>query len=250
MSEQRERLHSIVDDLRGADIFAAEAMQGYLAETRDSREEKVAILADDFSAIDLVSQLFAATVLKELLKTRIATGIAEQEEQPEVGAVGWVYNRILSNPHFYQYAPGVYWAYGNYHNAVRSTGEFSSYFDFQLARETLCFPENKEMYGVNPERKVTDFLLSWWAARNPESKAAKLVSEKVHKSGRVSISHQSQWVLFHESVLDEYIRVECRYGQQTRTAIDPIITLAATDDIDFALSQMSRHAVRRFDKNN
>lgn len=130
-------------------------------------------------------------------------------------------------------------------DALLNTQEFFDYRNFQEMARSLEF---KGFYG----EKVATFLYEWAAAQQPYSFAAEYIAKHATRTGKLTFTpkvydrnfFRVHEILFHRSLLEEYVETECFEGEQHRAVINPIVTLLATDNWEFAVSQLS-NAQRR-----
>lgn len=215
-----------IHDLTPAEIGCISSLLEWFETTREERLIKVQRIMDLLTESDILDKLVAEVLIRHRL------GLKYSEPSSWFDSIG--------APRIVKRAPGVYMS-RYVHEAVMQTGEFVDLADFKLAASGLTFNEKRGL-------EACDFLYKWSAARNPNSDADDDVKRYGNKSGMrhgFTDSFPTGNVLFHRSVLDEYIQAECSPGDQTRTIINPIITLVGTDDWELATSMMSPSARSR-----
>lgn len=142
------------------------------------------------------------------------------------------------------------------HDAMVQSGEFKGFGDFNEAALALGFTGRRAgevtRYTVPQALDTLDHLVHWLAARYPDSDASDTVRYYGTPKGRLVHGglkgYDSQGLLFHESVLEEYVDIECTRGEVENGPHRPIITLVATGDWDRALALCSPRKQRQLTK--
>lgn len=239
MAIDKEKLKDQIAGLTPSELEVVSATSDLVIETRESRAKKVDDLIRGIETLDEISRLVVGVYLN---------ATSEQDKYyVRIGQCGWTeeFRGFSHREKITEVAPGVFWAYNKryMHDALVQTGEFKSYSDFNDAAESLAYNGRKtgEFGQVTPQALDTvDHLVHWLAARHPDSDAASSVRYYGTKSGRLMhgrLKGYNSWdLLFHDSVLEEYVISECMRGEAENGPHRPIITLVSTGDWDRALA--------------
>ena len=191
----------------------------HIISTRQTRRDKVNYciegLIDGDDSLRLVARLYIAQCLEDTTKLEDTSYSCRRFTKSTV----------------HQYAPGLFMAYATIFEKIYATGEFKKLKDFRLAADALEFPQRLG-------RNTVDYLFQWIASRNPGSRAAEIVELYALPTGKMSHNingngdFASRSVLFHDSVIEQYLNTILNHQQPPRKQIDAIICLAGTDDWD------------------
>ena len=251
MKIKAEELCGLITDLSPSELEVVATTTDRVIETRQARAERIDALMSGIEALDEITMLVVAVYLTETQK--------QDQFMVQTGQCGWLeeFRGFSHREKITEVAPGVFWAYSKryMHDALIQTGEFKSYSDFNDAAESLAYNGRKtgEFGQVTPQALDTvDHLVHWLAARHPDSDAASSVRYYGTKSGRLMhgrLKGYNSWdLLFHDSVLEEYVISECMRGEAENGPHRPIITLVSTGDWDRALALCPRQKQRQLTK--
>lgn len=241
MAANLPRLHEQIEKLTEAEVEILVETTDHLIQTRKKRTARVEECMRKIELTDDITRLVVGQYLR--------TYVEVDRQMVQSGQCGWT-EELVGFSHRERVrtvAPGVYWAYGKryMHEALAKTGEFKTYEDFNDAAEALQYTDRKVGEGQKVPRALdtVDHLVHWLAARYPESDAARAVSYYGTKAGRLmhgSTKGYNSWdLLFHESVLEDYVHRECNRINVENGPHRPIITLVSTGDWDKAVSLCS-----------
>lgn len=252
MAATNEKLKAIVDDLTPLELGVVAETAELVVSTRQSRYEKISELMRKIETLDEVSRLVVGLYLETSSRTDL--------RMVKAGRCGWT-EEMLGLSHrerVYNVAPGVFWAWNkrDLHEAMRQTGEFKGFGDFDEAADALGFTGRRTgevtRYTIPQALDTLDHLVHWLAAKYPESDAAGTVRYYGTPKGRLvhggTRGYNSESLLFHESVLEEYVAIECTRGEAENGPHRPIITLVATGDWDKAVSLCSPRKQRQLNQ--
>lgn len=215
-----------------------------IEETRKERTGTVGELMRRIESLDGITLL--------VVQTYLSAAVIADQEAVDKDYCGWL-EELKGFSHYHRgkvssVAPGAFWVSqgGALSEALQQTGEFKVYDDFDEAAEALDYRGKRlgEFSGVTPAALDTvDHLIHWLAVRYPESEAANVVSYYGTKRGRLvhgNLRGYNSWhVLFHESILEEYLHTAPARASGENGPYLPIITLASTGDWDRAVGLCS-----------
>ncbi len=238
MSNALTEAHELLSNLDESGLAAAHALLRVVKEIQVNGASRINKTAEATRQLDEVDQLAILTYAQFFVED----GIIDTESEP----LKWLERPLRHHVFLVKQAEGVF---SSYHRelraAFRETGEFYTTEDFAECAQSL------ELSTSNGAL-VSDFLYKWVAAQQPGSKAADYVNTYTLPSGKLSTkrgyhSREPLYLpasfLFHRTVLEDYVDQECFEGDRYRSVINPIVTLLARDDWEFAVSQLS--AVQR-----
>lgn len=221
---------SSTQDFSFQELEVVGALMERLDSTRAERQERVA---------GIIQQLMGATDLERLVaQVQAETLLRRAEDEDEYNAFA-VPEELFC---FQTFGPSVraelvFSGYDDMHDALMETGEF---VDLQLMRDA-----NDALGFVRKHSFTACALLYKWAAdREPKSQAAKDVEKPGVLANKFDLLRN---LMFHKDFIDLYIKENCRFGDQSRPIVHPIIVLAGTNDWDLATSMMTPKSRNRLE---
>lgn len=226
--------HEIIDTLQGAELVAAHALLRTIKTIHETSAQRINDCLETMRSMDEIDQLVYVTAVKAFLDDELL----QVDDYP----MAWTDKPFRFENLPKKHAEGVYISdYSLVKDALRRTGEFVTARDFaEMASSFELMSHNGPL--------VSEFLYQWVAAQQPDSFALQYCTDHALPSGKLSLNRDHYDrdffyptdIVFHRSVIDDYVERECFEGDKHRTIINPIISLLATDDWDFAVSQLSK----------
>jgi hypothetical protein len=227
--------HEILDALSEAELIAVHSLLKQIKSTHDAGSQRIKDCLETLGDMDEMDQLVYVTALKSYLDY--------EQDRTAKDPAHWTEKSYQIKNFPIKHAEGIYIVRsGMTEEALRATGEFVSNIDFADMAESLALARHNGTL-------VSEFLYQWAAVHQPDSLALDYCKRFALPSGKLSTRRdyyskevvvRPSNIVFHRSLLDDYVEHECFEGDKHRAVINPIITLLATDDWDFAVSQLSK----------